>query len=170
MLVIPAIDILDGEVVRLRRGDFALKKIYSSDPIAVAKQFEADGAKMIHVVDLNGAKTGIPANREEIQKIARAVSIPLEIGGGIRDAEGARMYLEVGKRIILGTKALEEPSLITSLVEEFGSERIVVALEIKGEKVALEGWQKTVDKTYKDFARELKTLGVSGILFTDIER
>ena len=170
MLVIPAIDILDGECVRLRRGDFALKKIYSSDPIAVAKQFEADGAKMIHVVDLNGAKTGIPASREVIQKIARAVSIPLEIGGGIRDAEAARMYLEVGKRIILGTKALEEPSLITALLEEFGNERIVVALEIKGENIALEGWQKTLELQYRDYARTLKDVGVTYVLFTDIER
>ena len=170
MLIIPAIDILDGAVVRLTRGDFALKKVYSSDPVAVAKELEKRGARMLHVVDLNGAKTGVPRNQEIIAAIAKAVRIPLEIGGGIRDARTARTYLGIGSRIILGTKALEEPELIKSLIKEFGSDRIIVALEIKDGKIVTEGWQTTLERDYRSVAGRMKEIGVRNVLFTDVDR
>lgn len=170
MIVIPAIDILGGECVRLKRGDFSDKKVYSTDPVAVAKEFERGGAGMLHVVDLDGAKTGTPANTEIIRTIKNAVQIPVEVGGGIRSAALAKEYLAFADRIVLGTKALEDISLVEGLIREFGSERIVVALELKDGKLATEGWQKTSAKAYTEFVAELKKMGVKNVLFTDIQR
>ena len=170
MLVIPAIDILGGECVRLKRGDFADKKVYSSDPVAVAVEFERQGAGMLHIVDLDGAKTGRPANTEVIGAIKKAIRIPLEVGGGIRNAAVARKYLAFADRIVLGTKALEDISFIEGLIREFGSDRIIVALETKGGKVATEGWQQTLEGDFLEAGRKLKRAGVTHILFTDVGR
>src|SRR3989338_5533771 len=170
MLVIPAIDILGGECVRLKRGDFADKKVYSSDPVAVAKEFERQGAGMLHIVDLDGAKTGTPANTEIIRAIKKAIRIPVEIGGGIRSSAVAKKYLAFADRIVLGTKAIEDISLVEGLIREFGNDRIVVALETKDGKVATEGWQKTLEGDFLEAARILKNAGVTEILFTDVGR
>src|SRR3989338_4871176 len=170
MLVIPAIDILGGECVRLKRGDFSDKKVYSSDPVAVAIEFEREGAGMLHIVDLDGAKTGRPANTELISAIKNAVQIPIEVGGGIRSTALAKEYLAFADRIVLGTKALEDISFIEGLIRESGSERIVVALETKGGKVATEGWQKTLEGDFRDAAQTLKRAGVTELLFTDVGR
>ncbi len=170
MLVIPAIDLMGGECVRLKRGDFAQKKVYSSDPVAVAKEFERQGAQMLHVVDLDGAKTGTQGNVAVIRAIKEAIGIRIEVGGGIRSAAVAEEYLAFADRIVLGTKALEDISLIESLIKQFGSERIVVALETKGGKIATEGWQKTLDGDFRAAAKSLKGAGVSELLFTDVGR
>ncbi len=170
MLVIPAIDILGGECVRLKRGDFSDKKVYSNDPVAVAKDFEQQGAAMLHVVDLDGAKTGTPENIEIISAIKKAVRVPLEVGGGIRSAGVAKEYLAFADRIVVGTKALADISFIEALIKEFGSERIVIALETKGGKVATEGWQKTLEGDFRETAQNLKRAGVTEILFTDVGR
>ncbi len=171
MLIIPAIDIIDGKCVRLTKGEFSTKKIYSSDPLGVAQDFERQGAAMLHIIDLDAAKTGVPVNQELITKICKAVKIPIEVGGGIRDISTAQKYLNSGvRRAVLGTKALTDFGLLSSLIKEFGSKRIVVALEIKKGKIAIKGWQETVDKNYLDFAKELKTLGITEILFTDVEK
>ena len=171
MIIIPAIDIMDGKCVRLTKGKFSTRKIYSSDPLAMAKKFKQDGAKMLHIVDLDAAKTGSPRNQGLILKICQAVNIPIEVGGGIRDVGAARKYLNAGvERIIIGTKAITDSTLLTSLIKEFGSGRIVVALEIKSNKIAINGWQETLDKNYLDFARELNVLGVTEILFTDVDK
>ena len=175
MKIIPAIDILDGQCVRLTKGDFSTKKVYSSDPMSVAKEFEKLGATMLHMVDLNSAQTGLLknnfANQELIIKISKAVSIPVEVGGGIRDIETARKYLNSGvKRIVIGTKAVMDSNFLPSLLEEFDSSRIVVAIEIKNGKVAIKGWQEVIEKNYLDFAKELKALGITEILFTDVEK
>lgn len=171
MLIIPAIDIMNGECVRLTKGEFSTKKIYSSDPLGMAQDFERQGATMLHIIDLDAAKTGMPVNQELITKICKAIKIPIEVGGGIRDIDTAQKYLNSGvRRAVLGTKALTDFGLLSSLIKEFGSKRIVVALEIKKGKIAIKGWQETVDKNYLDFAKELKTLGVTEILFTDVEK
>ena len=171
MKVIPAIDIIGGACVRLTKGEFASKKVYATDPVAVAQDFERQGATLIHVVDLDGARTGVSANKELILKIAKSISIPLEVGGGIRDEVVAREYLSAGvARVVIGTKAQTDPAFLTSLIKEFGSARIVVALEIKGGKLAVEGWQKTLDTDGTDFAKRMKALGVTEILCTDVER
>ncbi len=171
MLIIPAVDILGGAAVRLTKGDYATKKVYDSDPVAVARRYEREGARMIHVVDLDGAKTGKPANRAVILRILKSVKTPIEVGGGIRSLKIARDYLEAGaSRVVLGTKALEDAELVKSLLSEFGENRIVVALETKSGKIATEGWQKTSDKNVMVFAAELRAWGVKYILFTDVDR
>ncbi len=171
MKIIPAIDILDGKCVRLTKGEFESKKIYSFDPLAMAKKFEAEGAKILHIVDLDGAKTGKPLNQELIIKIASTIKIPIQVGGGIRDLKTIEDYLnsEV-RKIVIGTQALTKDEFLSPIIKKFGSERIVVAIEIKQGKLAIRGWQETINKNYLDFARELKGLGVTEILFTDVDK
>lgn len=171
MKILPAIDILDGKCVRLTKGEFESKKIYSSDPLAMAKEFEQQGAKMLHIVDLDAAKAGKPINQKLIIRIAKTVKIPIEVGGGIRELKTAEAYLNSGvQRIVIGTKALTDSALLASLIKKFGSGRIVVAVEIKQGKIAIKGWQEILDKDYLDFAKELKALGVTEVLFTDVDR
>lgn len=171
MIIIPAIDILDGECVRLIKGDFKTAKVYSVEPLVMAKRFEREGAKMIHIVDLDATKGGLSNNRDLILTIRKKIKIPLQVGGGIRSFDLAEKYLKSGiNRIVMGTFASANPALIRSLIAKFGSQRIVVALEIKKGKIAVKGWQKTIEKKYLDFAKELKSLGVSEILFTDVDK
>lgn len=171
MLIIPAIDIMDGQCVRLTKGEFSTQKIYSSDPLAMAKKFEQQGAKILHVVDLDAARTGKPANQELIIKIAKSLKIPIEVGGGIRSEEVARSYLNAGvKKIVIGTKAVNDLKFTSSLVAEFGSGRIIIAIETKQGKIAISGWQETIDENYLDFANALKLCGVTEVLFTDVDR
>jgi cyclase len=171
MLIIPAIDIIDGQCVRLTKGEFQTKKVYSSSPLDVAKNFEREGATMLHIIDLDAAKTGVAVNKNIILQIAKTVDIPLEVGGGIRNIDTARQYLNSGiQRIILGTKAITEPDLLTALINEFGNRRIMVALEIKNGQIAISGWQQTLDRDYLDVAKQLKNLGVTEILSTDVDK
>src|SRR3989338_2413557 len=173
MLIIPAIDILDGKCVRLTRGDFSDVTTYSADPEYVAKDFERQGARMLHVIDLNGAKTGVPGNMELIKKILSSVSIDVEVGGGIRTLELAREYLKAGaKRVILGTRPLEDNGIARELMrkKEFGADRIVIAVELKGNLLTFKGWQKTLAGNIESFLDMLKSSGVKTILFTDVDR
>jgi len=171
MKILPAMDILDSKCVRLTKGEFDSKKIYSSDPLAVAKKFEQQGAKILHVVDLDAAKIGKPVNQELILNIAKTVGIPIEVGGGIRDIETARTYLNNGvRKIVIGTRAIKDLVFLSSLIQEFGSDRIVVAVETRKGKITTNGWQETTSKDYLDFAKELKILGVAEILFTDVDK
>src|SRR3989338_2869685 len=131
MIIIPSIDILEGKCVRLLGGDFNLKKIYPLEPKNLAQELERQGAEMIHVVDLDGAKAGKPVNFDLIISIRKLVKIPLEVGGGIRDIDTARKYLNSGiERVVIGTQALIKKEIVTSLIQEFGSKRIVVAVEM----------------------------------------
>ena len=171
MKILPAIDILDSKCVRLVKGEFESKKVYSSDPLAVAKKFEQQGAKMLHVVDLNAAKIGKPVNQELILKVAKTVAIPIEVGGGIRDIETARTYLNNGiQKIVVGTRAVNDLAFLSSLIQEFGRDRVVVGVETRKGKITTNGWQETTNKDYLDFAKELKILGVAEILFTDVDK
>lgn len=171
MKILPAIDILDGKCVRLVKGEFESKKVYSSDPLAVAKKFEQRGAKMLHVVDLDAAKIGKPVNQELILNIAKAVDIPIEVGGGIRDIETVRTYLNNGiQKIVVGTRAVNDLAFLSSLIQEFGKDRVVVGVETRKGKITTNGWQKDTNKYYLDFAKELKILGITEILFTDVDK
>ena len=171
MKILPAIDILNGECVRLYQGEFESKKVYAKDPLAMAQKFEQEGAKMLHIVDLDAAKNGTPVNQELICNIAQTISIPIEVGSGIRDTDIARKYIKGGaEKIVVGTKAMTDPRFVTSLISEFGSEKIIVAIETNKGKIAIRGWQETINKNYLDVAKELQVLGVTQILFTDIER
>lgn len=171
MLVIPVIDIIGGKCVRLTQGDYSTKKVYSDDPFGMTMLFRNQGAEMIHVIDLDGAKCGKPVNADLVIKMKKAVGLMFQVGGGIRSVEAAKMYLNSGiDRIIIGTKALEKLSFVSDLIDEYGSERIVVSVDIRDGKVALRGWQTLSDCDYADFAANLKTTGVKNILCTDISK
>lgn len=171
MLIIPAIDIIGGKCVRLLKGDFACKKIYSDDPVKTARSFEKQGAKMLHIVDLDGAKTGMPQNAELILKICKALKIPIEVGGGIRSVEACRLYLNAGiKRVVIGTKAVNDEAFLRRLLLEFGPDKIVVSIDIKDGNAATNAWEKTSAKSAAEFCVNLKNTGVLNVIVTDILR
>lgn len=172
MLILPAIDLKDGEAVRLYKGDYNNKKVYSKEPEKLAVQFEQMGAKIIHLVDLDGAKNGYCANYETIKKIREAVSIKIELGGGIRDKKTVDMYLNELKidRIILGTAAITNFSFLKEILNGYGSEKIVVGVDIKDNLVSTSGWTKTTNVNYIDFIKELEKIGIKYIIVTDISK
>jgi phosphoribosylformimino-5-aminoimidazole carboxamide ribotide isomerase len=169
MLIIPAIDIIDGKCVRLTRGDFASKKIYSEDPIEVAMGFKAQGANMLHIVDLDGAKTGLPVNKELIVKIKKATNLPVQVGGGIRNLDTIRYYLQAGiDRIIISTIALKNPEYFSDLFRRYGADRLVVSIDVRNGALATDGWLETSEQNLTEFLEELKFRGVREIIVTDI--
>ncbi len=170
MLIIPAIDIRAGKCVRLKQGDFDRQTIYDADPVAVARRWEAEGAKMLHIVDLDGAKDGVSANLPVIREIAGAITIPIEVGGGIRSIQAAEMLLSAGvDRIVLGTMAFEDKDSLKTLLENYAP-RIVVALETKGRKLVTRGWQQDAKGDLLATAQELQGIGVQRFLYTDVAK
>lgn len=170
MLIYPAIDIIGGQCVRLTQGDYAQSKTYFKDPVAVAQKFEQAGASFLHIVDLEGAKAGCSVNFDTIQKICATTGLSVQVGGGIRSMSDAQKLIEIGvDRLILGTSAITEPDLLRSLLAKYGPERIIVSVDAKDEKVLIEGWLKDSGKTLSNFLEELKQLGISTIIFTDIK-
>lgn len=170
MFVMPAIDIKDGKCVRLFQGDFAQATVYNDDPMAAARQFVKSGAEWLHVVDLDGAKNGRPVNSRLVLAIAKNAGVPVQAGGGIRSYQAAKTYLEGGvRRIMLSTAAVEDPSLISRLLKEFGAERIIVAADSKNGRFASRGWTKSGSPVTKTI-RSLKKLGVANVLVTDVSR
>ena len=172
MILIPAIDLKDGQAVRLYKGDYQQKTIYSSSPEDIALNFENMGADYLHVVDLDGAKEGITSNLETIKKIRKTISIPMELGGGIRNIETVNLYLnEIGiNRVILGTASIENPNFLALALEKYGSDRIVVGVDVKDGYVSTSGWLKTSQVYYLDFLKELEKMGVKYIVCTDISK
>jgi len=171
MEVIPAMDILDGKCVRLIQGDYTQRTIYCDNLLENAYSFQRHGVALIHIIDLNGAREGVPVNVERILEIAQAINVPVQVGGGIRAYEDAKRYLTGGvKRVVLGTSALADPQLIKKLIDEYGKERVAVAVDVKDGLVAIKGWQETVEKPIFDFLDELRGLGVEFLLFTDVRR
>lgn len=170
MIVIPAIDIQNGKCVRLLQGDFAKETVYSEDPIAIAKKFEQQGAKMLHVVDLDGARTGKNSNIAIIKKLVQSVSIPVEVGGGIRDEKTIQTLLSYGaKQIVIGTLALENEKLFEKIITTY-KDKIILATESKNNKLMTNGWTKKTNRGIFSFVKELKNKGVSQFLFTDITK
>ncbi len=171
MFVIPAIDIIEGKCVRLTQGKFNKKKVYRLDPVETAKGFEKEGAKILHIVDLEGAKSGEPLNEETVFAIVRAVKIPAQVGGGIRSYDQARKYLENGvRKIILSTIAVENPKLLERLVKEFGNSRVVVSVDVRNNKLAIDGWTKQGGKFVANIISFLKKRGIKNVIATDISR
>lgn len=171
MIVLPAIDLKSGEVVRLKQGDFERKTVYSQNPLAVAEDFAAQGAEWLHLVDLDGAAEGESQNYAVIKKIAAATNFKIQTGGGIRKKEDVRRLLDLGvKRVIIGTLAVKDPELLAELIEEFGAESILVSIDARDGKVATSGWLEASERDMLDFAREMEALGVKYILYTDIGR
>lgn len=170
MLIIPAIDLRSGKCVRLVEGKLDQETIYSDDPVAQAKTWEDLGAKMIHLVDLDGAFTGSPKNLEVVKEILQAVKTPVELGGGIRDLATIKMLLEMGiERVILGTVAINHPELVKEACALYG-DRVIVGIDSKNGFVAIEGWEATVEKTTVELALEMKAMGLKRVVFTDIRR
>ena len=171
MELIPAIDLLDGKVVRLHKGDYDQVTVYSDDPAGQAAAFARHGARRLHVVDLDGARAGKPGNRETIERILEAApGLAVQIGGGIRTREAAEHWFSLGAaRVVLGTVAIKQPELARSLCAAH-PDGVVVALDAKGGFVAVEGWLEATGKPVMEVAREVDGWGASAILFTDIDR
>lgn len=168
--IYPAIDILGGRCVRLLQGDYEKETVYNSNPVDVAKAWAAQGARWIHTVDLDGAKAGRPVNHELIGEIARAVDVPVQIGGGLRTLHDVELLLELGvSRVIIGTAALEDRPFIQQLLTHFG-ERIVIGLDARQGFVATRGWLETSQVKATDLACELAGYGARTFIFTDISR
>lgn len=172
MLVIPAIDLKDGEAVRLYKGDYQQKTVYSHHPEQLAKTFESFGAKLLHVVDLDGAKDGMAKNLETIKKIRANTTMQIELGGGIRDMKTVDLYLnEVGiDRVILGTAALQDPEFLKAALKKYGGKKIVVGVDVKDGFVSTSGWLETSETPYIEFIQYLETIGVEYIVATDISK
>ncbi len=170
MNIFPAIDLYSGKAVRLYKGDYAQMTVYNDDPLAVARDFAACGAKFIHMVDLEGAKDGTTPNLEVVKKIVDNTSLFVEIGGGIRSMEVADRYIESGVgRVILGTAAVSDRKFLTDALEKHG-EKIAVGVDIKNGQVAIKGWTETSGLDAFDFCRELQALGVKTVICTDISK
>lgn len=170
MIIFPAIDMIGGEAVRLYKGDFSQKTVYSTDPLSVARDFRAKGATHIHLVDLDGAKKGEFCNFDLILRIKEETGLFVEVGGGIRTKEAIDRYLSRGiDRVILGTAAVVDPDLIPSLPAET-KKRVAVGVDVKDGFVAIKGWTESSDKTLFDFCREMERAGVGTVICTDIGR
>lgn len=170
MKIFPAIDIIGGQAVRLLRGDYAEMTVYNSDPVAVALDFERQGARHIHLVDLEGARSGGTPNIETVKRIREATSSFIEIGGGVRSISVIEEYLAAGvDRVILGTAAVTDPAFLREAVDRFGK-RVAVGVDIKDGRVAIKGWTESSEHLALDFCRELESIGVATIICTDISR
>lgn len=170
MLIFPAIDLFGGKAVRLLKGDYAQMTVYSDDPPAVGREFAAAGAEWVHLVDLEGARSGETPNLETVLAIRRESGLRCEIGGGIRTMKTAETYLNAGiDRVILGTAAVTDKAFLRSAVETFG-ERIAVGADFRDGFVAIKGWTETSQVTALDFCREMQELGVKTLICTDISR
>ncbi|MBI2864946.1 MAG: 1-(5-phosphoribosyl)-5-[(5-phosphoribosylamino)methylideneamino]imidazole-4-carboxamide isomerase [Chloroflexi bacterium] len=170
MIVIPAIDLRDGRCVRLFQGDYSQTTVFSDKPVKVARRWQAEGARWLHVVDLDGAASGQPANLQVVREIVRAVDIPVQLGGGVRNLDAIETALDAGvRRVMLGTAAVEDESLIATACRRFG-DAIVVAVDAKEGLVATRGWKEKTAVSAIDLVRRVRELGVERVLYTDISR
>ena len=170
MILFPAIDLKDGMCVRLQQGDMARATVFHLDPAAQAQAFQAQGFEYLHVVDLDGAIAGRPVNVAAVERIRAAVTIPIQLGGGIRDAAALASWLGKGvDRVIIGTAAVREPALVRNAAREFPG-RVAVGLDSRDGKVAVEGWARTSQLAALDLARRFEDAGVAAIIHTDIAR
>jgi phosphoribosylformimino-5-aminoimidazole carboxamide ribotide isomerase len=166
----PAIDLRGGRAVRLLRGDYAAETVYSDDPVAVARSFEAAGARWIHVVDLDAARSGEAGNLEFVAAIARSVGCDVETGGGVRSVEAAERLIDAGvARVVIGTAAVERPELVTELAGRYPG-RVAVGLDARGRQVAVKGWTETSGADLVDLAKRFEDEGVAALIVTEIGR
>jgi len=170
MILFPAIDLKDGQCVRLVKGEMAQATVFNTDPAAQAREFERQGFRYLHIVDLNGAFEGKPVNGAAVDAILASVSIPVQLGGGIRDMATIEAWLNKGiSRVILGTVAVKQPELVTQACAKFPG-RIAVGIDARGGMVAVEGWAETSSTTAMDLATMFEFAGVAAIVYTDIDR
>ena len=170
MILFPAIDLKNGQCVRLEQGDMARATVFNLDPADQAKSFATQGFEYLHVVDLDGAFAGKPMNAQAVEAMLRAVTMPVQLGGGIRDLNTVEAWLTKGvARVIIGTAAVRDPELVKSAARKFPG-RVAVGLDARDGKVAVEGWAETSEITVRDIARRFEDAGVAAIIFTDIAR
>ncbi|MPZ40063.1 MAG: 1-(5-phosphoribosyl)-5-[(5-phosphoribosylamino)methylideneamino]imidazole-4-carboxamide isomerase [Rhizobiales bacterium] len=170
MIIFPAIDLKEGQAVRLQQGDMARATVFNPDPAAQAKAFESQGFEYLHIVDLDGAFAGKPVNGQAVDNILKTVSMPVQLGGGIRNMTTIEGWLGRGvDRVIIGTAAVRDPELVKAASRQFPG-RVAVGLDARDGKVAVEGWAETSEVTVLDIARRFEDVGVAAIIYTDIAR
>ncbi|MCQ2972298.1 MAG: 1-(5-phosphoribosyl)-5-[(5-phosphoribosylamino)methylideneamino]imidazole-4-carboxamide isomerase [archaeon] len=169
MLIMPAVDIRGGKCVQLVRGEPGTEQVVIENPEKVAKKWEDDGAEVVHVIDLDGALESV-TNIETIRKILKEVSVPIQLGGGIRSIEYAEELLNLDiERLIIGTMGIKQPETISYLAKEYESERVMISLDSKDSKVVIKGWQEKIDKSATEISKEFEDLGAGSILFTNVD-
>jgi phosphoribosylformimino-5-aminoimidazole carboxamide ribotide isomerase len=170
MILFPAIDLKGGVCVRLQQGDMARARVFNHDPAAQARAFQTQGFEYLHIVDLDGAFAGKPMNATAVEQVLEAVSLPVQLGGGIRDMATVEAWLGKGvTRVIIGTAAVRDPALVKAAAKQFPG-RVAVGLDAREGKVAVEGWAETSELTARDIARRFEDVGVAAIVYTDISR
>ena len=169
MLLIPAIDLKNGQCVRLLQGEADTETVYSNDPAAMAGSFEDAGAKRLHLVDLDGAFKGQSANLASIHSILKTISIPVQLGGGLRTSDDVERMLELGvASVIIGTMAVKNPDVLEGIIQRFSGKQIILGIDARNRKVAIEGWQEGTEIDDVDFALRWKKAGIKRVVFTDI--
>ena len=171
MLLIPAIDLKNGRCVRLLQGEAAAETVYSDDPASMARSFEDAGAKRLHLVDLDGAFKGKGTNLVSIRSILKNISIPVQLGGGLRNAENIEKMFELGvSSVIVGTMAVKNPDVLEEVIQRFTGEKVILGIDARDRKVSIEGWQEGTEIDDVEFALSWKKFGIQRIVFTDIAR
>jgi phosphoribosylformimino-5-aminoimidazole carboxamide ribotide isomerase len=167
----PAVDILGGNAVRLVQGDYAASTVYDEDPLSAARAWSEQGARYLHVVDLDGARSGAPANLSHLRRITSALEVPVQYGGGLRSAQAVRDALEAGaSRVILGTAALSDPDLLGEVLAAHGPERVLVSVDARGGRVATAGWTRAGDLGPREAIDRLRAAGVERFVYTNVDR
>ena len=171
MKIIPAIDIIDGQCVRLAQGDYAQKKVYETDPVAVARAFEEAGLEYLHLVDLDGAKQGKVTNWKVVEVICASTTLKVDFGGGIKTKSEIRQLLELGvKQVNLGSVAVKEPEKVSIWVDEFGEDKIILSADVREERIAISGWTETSSLSIQDFISNYQKIGITYVTCTDISK
>ena len=171
MNLIPAIDLIDGEVVRLFKGDYTKKTVYDINPIELTEQWDEIGIKRIHIVDLQGAKTGNQKNLETIKSIIKFTNLKIQIGGGIRNLSICKKMMDLGvSKVIFGTSAIESPIEVEKSLKEYGHERIIVGVDIKKNKIRTNGWEKESSLSPEKLIDNMNKIGIKEFMFTDVEK
>ncbi len=171
MKIIPAIDLIDGKCVRLTKGDYSTKKEYSSDPLDMAMRFADAGLSYLHLVDLDGARTGAVVNHKTLEKIASKTPLEIDFGGGIKSDESIRIAFESGaKKVTVGSVAVKNRELVTEWLSIYGSQKLILGADVKGEKIAISGWMETGDEYIFDFVREYLEKGFKTVISTDVAK
>jgi phosphoribosylformimino-5-aminoimidazole carboxamide ribotide isomerase len=171
MKIIPAIDLIEGKCVRLTKGDYSTKKEYSSDPLDMAMRFADAGLTYLHLVDLDGARTGKVVNHKILEKIASKTALEIDFGGGIKSDESIRIAFESGaKKVTVGSVAVKNRELVKEWLGIYGSEKLILGADVKGEKIAISGWTETGDEYIFDFVREYQEKGLNTVISTDVDK
>jgi phosphoribosylformimino-5-aminoimidazole carboxamide ribotide isomerase len=170
VILLPAVDIRDGRAVRLRQGDFEDETVYADDPLEAARSFVEAGAQRLHIVDIDGARAGEPANLDHLERIADDLDVQVQYGGGLRSLAAVRSALDAGAaRVVLGTAALTDQHMLAGALREFG-ERVRVAIDVRGGRVSVAGWTEATGRLPAEVIRDLEASGVSSFVYTDVER